>query len=305
MPGQSMTVHWRGQPQNEAPFMDGVPLITQCPISSYTVFQYKFRASAPGTHYWHAHSGFNRANGFFGALVVRQPEKLDPHTKLYDEDNKEHIILISEWSPSIDSAMPSSLLINGKAPSDAGNALSVFTVRKGQRYRFRMAYTGGVIGCPVTLSIDQHLIKVIALDGNPTVPYEVSSITLSKGERLDFVLKAFQDSATYFMRVFSECGDNVIKGAAVLRYEKAKKDTIKSKQNEEEKSRKFNTAVCERQIGKVCLGNVNSLQKMPEKLRDLDVVRKIVLSFDYKNTAEISGKYNNNKATTSYLIFRN
>lgn len=286
-----MTVHWRGQPQNEAPFMDGVPFVTQCPISSYTTFQYKFRASAPGTHYWHAHSGFNRANGFFGALIVRQPDKLDPHKKLYDVDDKEHVILISEWGASADATAPKSLLINGKSPSAAGNALSTFTVRKGKRYRFRVAYTGGIVGCPVTLSVDQHLLKVIALDGNPTAPYEASSVTLSKGERLDFVIKATQDSAAYFMRVFSDCEGAVIESAAVLSYKEAKKDEILTpKEREDGKLRRFNTGVCERQLGKVCLGNVNSLQKMPEELRELDVARKIVLPFDYKDASDIDSE---------------
>lgn len=57
IPGKGLTIHWRGQLQTEAPFMDGVPMITQCPISSFTAFQYKFRATAAGTHIWHAFSG--------------------------------------------------------------------------------------------------------------------------------------------------------------------------------------------------------------------------------------------------------
>lgn len=57
LPGQSVTVHWRGQKQTESPYMDGVPMVTQCPISSYTTFQYKFRASQAGTHLWQAHTG--------------------------------------------------------------------------------------------------------------------------------------------------------------------------------------------------------------------------------------------------------
>lgn len=57
VPGQGFGIHWRGQPQKETPVMDGVPMVTQCPIASSTVFQYKFRASRPGTHMWHAHTG--------------------------------------------------------------------------------------------------------------------------------------------------------------------------------------------------------------------------------------------------------
>ena len=57
VPGQGFGIHWRGQPQKETPMMDGVPMVTQCPISSSTTFQYKFRASRAGTHMWHAHTG--------------------------------------------------------------------------------------------------------------------------------------------------------------------------------------------------------------------------------------------------------
>lgn len=58
LPGKAVAVHWRGQTQMEMPYMDGAPLVTQCPIPSYTTFQYKFRASISGTHLWHAHAGW-------------------------------------------------------------------------------------------------------------------------------------------------------------------------------------------------------------------------------------------------------
>lgn len=57
VPGQGFGIHWRGQPQKETPVMDGVPMVTQCPIPSSTTFQYKFRASQAGTHMWHAQTG--------------------------------------------------------------------------------------------------------------------------------------------------------------------------------------------------------------------------------------------------------
>lgn len=34
IPGKSVTLHWRGQPNNEAPFMDGVPMVKRF----YTVY---------------------------------------------------------------------------------------------------------------------------------------------------------------------------------------------------------------------------------------------------------------------------
>lgn len=232
--------------------------------------------------------------------MVRQADRYEPHRKLYDFDEKEHLILISEWGgDSMYSVLdelqkPKSLLINGRAPSKLGNTLAVFKVRKGKRYRFRLAYTGGMLGCPVTVSIDQHLLKVIALDGNPTNPYEVNSIALSKGERVDFVLKTSQEQGAYFIRVRSDCSDDVIESIAVLNYEESDNSKVRivstNIETPELKTRKFSTATCDSNIGQVCLGDVSSLKKMPETLRAPEMERKIYLPFDYKTTDGTGGE---------------
>ncbi|XP_029665348.1 laccase-23-like [Formica exsecta] len=74
LPGKAVAVHWRGQTQMEMPYMDGVPLITQCPIPSYTTFQYKFRASSPGTHLWHVHQDIDEI-GTNRLAVTTNPAK--------------------------------------------------------------------------------------------------------------------------------------------------------------------------------------------------------------------------------------
>jgi len=57
LPGQSTTIHWHGMEQKGTPHMDGVPMVTQCPITEFTTFRYDFTASRVGTLYWHSHSG--------------------------------------------------------------------------------------------------------------------------------------------------------------------------------------------------------------------------------------------------------
>lgn len=57
MQGTSSTIHWHGLHQYETPFMDGVPFITQCPIPFSTEFRYAFKATEPGTQFYHSHSG--------------------------------------------------------------------------------------------------------------------------------------------------------------------------------------------------------------------------------------------------------
>ena len=74
--GEGISIHWHGQYQNFSPYMDGVGMVTQCPILPYTSFRYNFTASNPGTHWWHGHTGVHRSDGLFGALIVRQPDEV-------------------------------------------------------------------------------------------------------------------------------------------------------------------------------------------------------------------------------------
>ena len=39
---ESTSIHWHGILQKETPFMDGVCIITQCPIDAHSSFQYKY-----------------------------------------------------------------------------------------------------------------------------------------------------------------------------------------------------------------------------------------------------------------------
>lgn len=173
-------------------------MVTQCPIASHTTFQYKFRVTQPGTHVWHAHSGDQGASGVFGALVVRQPDVMEPQRRLYDVDSSKNIIIISEMEKKnkFGDEKEYTLLVNGKhKPEDL-----VFKVKKGLRYRFRLSFAVALKGCAVETSIDHHAIKIITLDGHPINPYEASSIVFTKGERIDFVLKANQLSGKYMFR---------------------------------------------------------------------------------------------------------
>ena len=52
---EATTIHWHGLKQRGTPHMDGVGMLTQCPITPMTSFEYKFDAVDPGTHFWHAH----------------------------------------------------------------------------------------------------------------------------------------------------------------------------------------------------------------------------------------------------------
>jgi hypothetical protein len=70
--------------------------------------------------------GFQRADGVFGSLIVRQSRQNDPHSSLYDYDLPEHVMLVSDWLGELGVAKfvahhhddgdnkPTSMIINGR-----------------------------------------------------------------------------------------------------------------------------------------------------------------------------------------------
>lgn len=55
---EGTSIHWHGLTQRGTPYMDGVSMVTQCPINGHTFFDYKFTAKNYGTHFWHVKNLF-------------------------------------------------------------------------------------------------------------------------------------------------------------------------------------------------------------------------------------------------------
>ncbi|XP_050689230.1 uncharacterized protein LOC126981747 [Eriocheir sinensis] len=240
----STTIHWHGIHQRGTPYMDGVPFLTQCPIPAHTTFRYHFLADQPGTQYWHSHSGFQRTDGMFGALVVREPREDDPQRHLYDVDDPMHNLVLTDWLDGLGIAKfvnhhhtehdnkPYTLLVNGrgkhvrltKGDSEAYTPVHEATVTPGMRHRFR-ALSNSIQNCPIVISVDNHTLVPITTDGHPIDPIEVDKLTIYGGERWDFVVAANQTPGAYWMRFqgMLDC-DERFKSAhqvAVMRYEGA------------------------------------------------------------------------------------
>ena len=67
-----VTINWHGITQQGTPWMDGVGYLSQSPIIPGGSFQYEFKASPAGTHWYHSHVGAQRTDGLFGAFIVRE-----------------------------------------------------------------------------------------------------------------------------------------------------------------------------------------------------------------------------------------
>lgn len=168
MSGQGLAIHWHGLLQERTPWMDGVGMVTQCPINAGTTFRYAFYASERGSQAWHAHSGVHRTNGLVATLVIREAN--DANADLYDYDLAEHTILLIDWdnhmaednNPGIRNAMsvlPSSVLINGHGSYYDSSTdqckfapMAVFYVQRGKRHRFRILNVSSHV-CPFGVSV--------------------------------------------------------------------------------------------------------------------------------------------------------
>lgn len=74
--------------------------------------------------------------------------------------------------------------------------LAVFSVKRGNRYRFRLVNAMG-LSCPAELTIKGHSLLVFATDSNNIQPVNVTSLISSPGERYDFVINANQPDSKF------------------------------------------------------------------------------------------------------------
>jgi len=90
---EGVSIHWHGMHQRGTQGADGVAYITQRPIPPHHKFTYTFKAIPAGTHWYHAHSGAQRTDGMYGALIVKDiiPNK-------YEHDlPDQHTLILMDW----------------------------------------------------------------------------------------------------------------------------------------------------------------------------------------------------------------
>ena len=88
---EQSSIHWHGL---LLPFnMDGVPGVSFPGIDPGETYIYEFPLLHSGTYWYHSHSGMQEAMGLYGPMII-DPKGTDPVG--YD---REHVIVLSDWSP--------------------------------------------------------------------------------------------------------------------------------------------------------------------------------------------------------------
>ena len=186
---EDTTVHWHGVRTPNA--MDGVPYLTQKPISPGNQFVYDFNAIDAGTYWYHPHQrSFEQVGrGLYGPLIIEEANpiqvdrdltwmlddwRLNPSGEIEDDFGNSHDM-------SHSGRIGNFVTING-------TKLDTFIVRTGERIRLRLinAANARIFG----LDFQGHDPLVIALDGQPITPHrpENGLVVLGPAMRIDLIL---------------------------------------------------------------------------------------------------------------------
>jgi iron transport multicopper oxidase len=89
---ESVTIHWHGMLQRGSNSMDGLVMVTQCPIPPGGWLRYEFKAEPAGTHWWHSGNRGQATDGLRGMMIVRdRPFETSLGTW------KEYFFTVSDW----------------------------------------------------------------------------------------------------------------------------------------------------------------------------------------------------------------
>ncbi|CAE6471257.1 unnamed protein product [Rhizoctonia solani] len=207
---RTTSIHWHGLLQHRNADDDGPAWVTQCPIVPQESYTYTMPLEdQTGTYWYHAHTSSQYIDGLRGPLVIYSK---DPHRQLYDVDDEKTVLIIGDWyhdsskdiltSRNITRQRPDSATINGKGrfnDTTPANPDTLYTlkVKQGKRYRMRVINSSAVASFRV--SMQGHKLKVIAVDGVSTKPYDVDAFDILAGQRVDCVLEANQNPDTYWI----------------------------------------------------------------------------------------------------------
>ncbi|KAI1825023.1 multicopper oxidase-domain-containing protein [Xylaria intraflava] len=216
---EGTALHWHGFLQTKTPWEDGTPGVAQCPIPPGGTFTYKFRAELYGTSWYHSHYSAQYSGGLFGPIVVYGPMNVDYDIDLgpimvNDWSHQDYFTIVEQvLSPGFHGRIYSdNNLINGRMNFDCSTidssvpakctdnaGLSKFEFKAGKTHRLRFINSGseGV----QRISIDNHMMTVIANDFVEIKPYDTNVVTIGIGQRVDVVVKATGDpGSAYWLR---------------------------------------------------------------------------------------------------------
>jgi FtsP/CotA-like multicopper oxidase with cupredoxin domain len=193
---QPTGIHWHGV---RTPRTDGTTALTLPATASGETFEYRFKVPDAGTFWYHARrDGGALAQGLYGALIVEE--------SLPVETDRDVLLILDEWRFEDDGTIAADRPRPYQAanPQVTANGRSTFdiAVKAGERVRLRLI--NAALNRGFLLRIDRHRAVVMAIDGEPTEPFEAQNgrVMLGPGNRLDLFIDttlAAGDNASIFI----------------------------------------------------------------------------------------------------------
>ncbi|SYX83653.1 Copper oxidase [Paenibacillus alvei] len=260
---EPVSIHWHGYPVPNG--MDGIPGVTQDAVVPGKSFIYEFKATVPGTYWYHSHQdSVNQVDkGLYGSLIVEDPKEqvdrdytlvLDEwistgkmNTERADENQSNNQSDMSGMDHSKmnmsksgmsgmdhgtmsmgghDMSMYDLFTINGKS----GDAIEPLMVKQGDKVRIRLINAGYLSH---QMHLQGHEFKVIAMDGQPVNSPAVIQdqvISIAPGERYDLEFVA-DNPGTWLLDEHSK-EDRALNMRAVIQYEDFTNQAAKSDASE-------------------------------------------------------------------------
>lgn len=224
-PADSMALHFHGLTMRGYPYVDGTSSVTQCASPPLQTQTYEFIAQDVGTHYWHGHVSYERADGMQGPIIIHNPDS-DDEMELKQMYDKDVTVFLQDWyhedgnyrrtgldtSPFIWIGNAQSFLINGggvyqpclkhnglsscAADCSKENYLKTIEVEGGKTYRIRIIAGTELIG--VNFAIQGHRMTVVEVEGALVEPYEIENLDIMPAQRYSVLVKADQDPGDYW-----------------------------------------------------------------------------------------------------------
>lgn len=177
---EPVTIHWHGYPVPNK--MDGVPGLTQNAVQPGETFVYRFKASVPGTYWYHSHQSSSKQvdKGLYGALIVEESTEEERTTRDYT-------VLLDEMESGTSKGMGMMnsgydiFTVNGKS----GTLISPYEMKTGEKVRMRFINAGYSTHY---LHFGSLAYQVIAVDGQSLqkpVAAQGKLLPVGAGERYD------------------------------------------------------------------------------------------------------------------------
>ena len=187
---QDTTIHWHGLRLPNA--MDGVPGLTQAPVTPGGSFDYRFALRDAGTFWYHPHANSVEqiSRGLAGVLVVDEPKAERP-----DVDADE-LLVLDDWRMASDAVIRDDFGA-WHDMSHAGRLGNYITVNARPEMR-RAAPSGGRVRLRLVNTATARVfdlrfrglrVWLAALDAMPLeAPTEVTEVTLAPAQRADLLV---------------------------------------------------------------------------------------------------------------------